>query len=74
LIKNAIHNHPRQTGRLTRWNPEGNPLERWSATALLWVETGFRKIQGHEAIAPNPAALVASPTKQETRNDTVEAK
>jgi len=30
--------------------------ERWTATALLWVERGFRKIKGHEQL---PALLKA---------------
>ena len=57
LIENAIHNYRRQTGRVTRWNPEGNQVERWSATAFLWVERGFRKIKGHEAIGQLEKAL-----------------
>ena len=38
LIENAIHNDRRQTSRVTRWNPESNQVERWSATALIWVK------------------------------------
>ena len=56
LIENAIHNYRRQTRRVTRWNTKGNQVERWSATALLWVERGFRKIKGHEDL---PYLLVA---------------
>ena len=48
LIENALHNYRRQTRRVTRWNPKSNQVERWSATALLWAERGFRKIKGHE--------------------------
>ncbi|MEI6323641.1 MAG: hypothetical protein WCP60_11135 [bacterium] len=33
---------------MTRWDPRSNQVERWSATALLWVERGFRKIKGFE--------------------------
>lgn len=48
LIENGIHNYRRQTRRVTRWDPSTNQADRWSATALLWVEKGFRKIKGHD--------------------------
>lgn len=57
LIENAIHNYRRQTRRVTRWNPASNQVDRWSATALLWVERGFRKIKGHEDIGALILAL-----------------
>ena len=47
LIENAIHNYRRQTRRVTRWDLRSNQVERWSASALLWAERGFRKIKGH---------------------------
>jgi hypothetical protein len=57
LIENAIHNYRRQTRRVTRWNPASNQVDRWSATALLWVERGFRKIKGHEDLGALILAL-----------------
>ena len=48
LIENVMRNYRRQTERVSRWNLKGNQVERWTATALLWVERGFRKIKGHE--------------------------
>jgi transposase-like protein len=57
LIENAIHNYRRQTSRVTRWNPKGDQVERWSATAFLWVERGFRKIKGHQEIGELVKAL-----------------
>jgi transposase-like protein len=57
LIENAIHNYRRQTRRVTRWNIRGNQVDRWSATALLWAERGFRKIKGHQDLPPLLAAL-----------------
>ena len=60
LIENAIHNYRRQTARVTRWNPASDQVDRWSATALLWVERGFRKIKGHEAIGQLIKALAKS--------------
>lgn len=62
LIENAIHNYRRQTRRVTRWSAKGNQVERWSATALLWVERGFRKIKGHEDLPYLLAALGRPPS------------
>ena len=62
LIENAIHNYRRQTRRVTKWSVKGNQVERWSATALLWVERGFRKIKGHEDLPHLHAALKGPPT------------
>jgi hypothetical protein len=42
---------------VTRWDTKGNPVERWSATVLLWAERGFRKIKGHEDLPQLRAAL-----------------
>jgi transposase-like protein len=63
LIENALHNYRRQTRRVTRWDPKSNQVERWSASALLWVERGFRKIKGYEGLPYLLSALArpASP-------------
>lgn len=68
LIENAIHNYRRQTGRVTRWNPKTNQIERWCATALMWVERGFRKIKGHESIWVLLEALKRAATPPLTRS------
>jgi len=57
VIENAILNYRRQTGRVTRWQPKTDQVERWSATALLWVEKGFRKIRGYADLPKLRAAL-----------------
>jgi putative transposase len=57
LIETAIHNCRRQTSRVTRWNPKGDPVERRRATAFLWVERGFRKIKGRQEIGQLVKAL-----------------
>jgi transposase-like protein len=61
LIENAIHNYRRQTGRVTRWRPEGDQVERWTAVALLWIEPGFRKIRGY-AHLPKLLRALAPPS------------
>lgn len=48
LIENVIRNYRRQTDRVGRWSTQGDQVERWTATALLWAEPGFRKIRGYE--------------------------
>lgn len=60
LIENAILNYRRQTRRVTRWRSQSDQVDRWSATALLWVERGFRKITGH-ADLPHLRAALARP-------------
>jgi transposase-like protein len=61
LIENALRNYRRQTGRVTRWNRQSDQVDRWTATALLWVERGFRKIKGHEQLPALLAALQSPP-------------
>lgn len=48
LIENVIRNYRRQTDRVGRWSTQGDQVERWTATALLWAEPGFHKIRGYE--------------------------
>jgi putative transposase len=59
LIENSLRNYRRQTSRVTRWQPQTDQVDRWTATALLWVEDGFRKIRGH---ADLPKLMAALPT------------
>jgi len=65
-IENVMRNYRRQTGRVSRWNPRSDQVERWSATALLWAERGFRKIKGHEQL-PQLLAALGWPSSETTR-------
>jgi len=49
-IENVMLNYRRQTVRVTRWEPATNQISRWTATALLHVETGFHRIKGHATL------------------------
>lgn len=60
LIENAILNYRRQTNRVTRWRPQTDQVDRWTATALLWVESGFRKIRGYADLPKLLSALETS--------------
>lgn len=46
-IENVMRNYRGQTSKVTRWQPATNQISRWTATALLHVEAGFRMIKGH---------------------------
>lgn len=46
-IENVMRNYRGQTAKVTRWQPATDQISRWTATALLHVETGFRSLKGH---------------------------
>jgi transposase-like protein len=46
-IENVMRNYRGQTAKVTRWQPATDQISRWTATALLHVETGFRTLKGH---------------------------
>ena len=46
-IENVMRNYRGQTAKVTRWQPATDQISRWTATALLHIETGFRTIKGH---------------------------
>jgi len=46
-IENVMRNYRDQTAKVTRWDPATNQISRWTATALLHVEAGFRSLKGH---------------------------
>ena len=46
-IENLMRNYRGQAAKITRWRAETEQISRWSATPMLHVETGFRRIKGH---------------------------
>jgi len=46
-IENVMRNYRGQTAKVTRWQPATDQISRWTATALLHVEHGFRSLKGH---------------------------
>ena len=46
-IENVMRNYRTQTAKVTRWNLATDQVSRWTATALLHVEAGFRSLKGH---------------------------
>ena len=57
LIENVMRNYRRHTDRVTKWNGKEDQVDRWSATALLQAEEGFRKIRHHRDLPKLIAAL-----------------
>ena len=57
LIENAIKNYRRHTGRVNRWRPETDQVERWTGAALVSIERGFRKIVGYRDLPALTNAL-----------------
>lgn len=57
LIENVMLNYRRQTSRVCRWQTQTDQVPRWTASALLWAEQGFRKISGHKDLSALLAAL-----------------
>jgi transposase-like protein len=57
LIENAFRNYRRHTDRVTCWNKKSDQASRWTASALLGVEKGFRRIKGREKIRQLVQAL-----------------
>lgn len=55
LSTNAIENvmrNLRQHGHgVKRWRKEGEMVERWMASGLLWAQRGFHPVRGHQAMS-----------------------
>ena len=47
MIENVMLNFRRHTGRVTKWDPKSDQVERWTSSALLLAEEGFNKICNH---------------------------
>jgi len=57
-IENVMLNYRRHTAKVTRWQSETNQISRWTATALLKAEEGFRRLKGYAEL---PKLIAASP-------------
>lgn len=57
-IENAIANWREATGNVKRWRTEKDMVSRWTASGMLWAESGFRKIR-HAGDLPELAAALA---------------
>jgi len=57
LIENVMRNYRRHTDRVTKWSGKEDQVDRWSATALLQAEEGFRRVRNYEEYPKLIAAL-----------------
>ena len=57
MIENVMLNFRRHTGRVTKWDPKSDQVERWTSSALLLAEEGFNKICNHRDLPGLVAAL-----------------
>jgi len=60
-IENLMRNYRGQTAKVTCWQPASDQISQWTAAALLQVETGFRRIQGH-VVLPRLRQSLALPS------------
>jgi len=78
-IENPIRNFRAKTRRVTRWRPQSDMTERWTAYAMLTVEQGFQRISGHRDMpillralgwtAQNMAGVTGTVTPDQNRGD-----
>ncbi|MGH7001789.1 MAG: IS256 family transposase [Stellaceae bacterium] len=61
-IENVMRNYRNQTAKVTRWQSATNQISRWTATALLRVEGGFRRIKGYVDLPKLLLALAGGKT------------
>lgn len=61
-IENVMLNYRRHTAKVTRWQSETNQISRWTATALLKAEEGFRRLKGYAEL-PKLIAALAMPSR-----------
>jgi len=59
-IENAIANWREATGNVKRWNLKGDMVSRWTASGMLWAESGFRKIRYARDLPELAVALAVS--------------
>ncbi len=64
-IENSFKNWREATGNVKRWSLKRDMVSRWSASGMLWAESGFNKIRHAKdlgALATALSASVASPS------------
>jgi transposase-like protein len=61
VIENVMLNYRRHTAKVSRWQPATEQISRWTATALLKAQEGFRRLKGYADLPNLIAALVAPP-------------
>ena len=59
-IENSFRNWREATGNVKRWSLKRDMVSRWSASGMLWAESGFNKIRHAKDLEALASALSAS--------------
>jgi len=51
IIENVMLNYRRHTDRVTKWDAKTDQVDRWTSSALLLAEEGFRRIRNYRDFA-----------------------
>lgn len=68
-IENAFRNWREATGNVKRWSLKRDMVSRWSASGMLWAESGFNKIRHAKDLEALATALSASVTSPSLRSE-----
>lgn len=69
VIENAFRNWREATGNVKRWSLKNDMVSRWSASGMLWAESGFNKIRYASDLKSLATALSASATSTSLRSE-----
>jgi len=61
IIENMIRNWRSATGNVKLWQEKETMVPRWTASGMLWAESGFRKVRGYRDLGLLKTALASSP-------------
>lgn len=64
-IENSIANWREATGNVKRWNLKSDMVSRWTASGMLWAESGFNKIRHASDLPALAVALAVSAPSEE---------
>ena len=68
-IENAFRNWREATGNVKRWSLKRDMVSRWSASGMLWAESGFNKIRHAKDLGALANALSAYVTPPSLRSE-----
>ena len=68
-IENSFRNWREATGNVKRWSLKRDMVSRWSASGMLWAESGFNKIRHAKDLESLSSALSAFATSTSLRSE-----
>ena len=60
IIENTIRNWRSATGNVKLWQEKQTMVPRWTASGMLWAESGYRKVRGYRDLGELAASLDTS--------------